>query len=488
MLLKRFGKNNGGNFAAATALVALPLLLSIGLSVDYSRYVSAGAHLQEMADSAALALASSRETDKDKLKVMAGQWLDSNWSGDRVDNVEIASLTSENDRIDLLLNGTIPTTFMGLANIRTLKVGASALAMRAVTGTVEVALVLDNTYSMAGTDAKGVSRITTLKKAAKALVSELMSNKDASVRIGLVPYADYVNVGTKHRDAAWLDLPKDYTTAAVAATCKWDWVPSKTCTKRAPNYSCPTYVDGIMKPRTCTGACLEEKTNPSVWKEVCSGGKSAQTYKWFGCVGSRRTADNRLHDKNAAVKYPGYVDVKQLCLNPLVALTNDQDALLKALDGMVINIGSYEPYTYIPSGLIWGQNLLSPSEPFAEAAAYDKKNVDPRKVMVLMTDGDNTLQFRASDGKHIALSGSEASKANQVKKTNEDSAEICAYMKSNDIEIFTVAFMVTNAAAKALLQGCATDAEHYYDASDPDKLLAAFSGIAQSLSQVRLAR
>jgi hypothetical protein len=39
-----------------------------------------------------------------------------------------------------------------------------------------------------------------------------------------------------------------------------------------------------------------------------------------------------------------------------------------------------------------------------------------------------------------------------------------------------------------MLQGCATDAEHYYDASDPEALLAAFSGIAQSLSQVRLAR
>ena len=42
--------------------------------------------------------------------------------------------------------------------------------------------------------------------------------------------------------------------------------------------------------------------------------------------------------------------------------------------------------------------------------------------------------------------------------------------------------------AKAMLEGCASDASHYYDASDPEKLLAAFSGIAQSLSQVRLAR
>jgi hypothetical protein len=56
------------------------------------------------------------------------------------------------------------------------------------------------------------------------------------------------------------------------------------------------------------------------------------------------------------------------------------------------------------------------------------------------------------------------------------------------IEIFTVAFKVDDAAARTMLQGCATDAQHYYDASDPEALLVAFAGIAQSLRQVRLAR
>jgi len=61
-------------------------------------------------------------------------------------------------------------------------------------------------------------------------------------------------------------------------------------------------------------------------------------------------------------------------------------------------------------------------------------------------------------------------------------------MSSVAILAGSVAFMVDDAAAKTMLETCATDSEHYFDASDPDKLLAAFSGIAQSLSQVRLAR
>ncbi|MFU0507929.1 hypothetical protein [Pseudaminobacter sp. NGMCC 1.201702] len=105
-----------------------------------------------------------------------------------------------------------------------------------------------------------------------------------------------------------------------------------------------------------------------------------------------------------------------------------------------------------------------------------------------MTDGENTLRFNSGNGRHSALSSNAATAKTQITKTNQDTAAICDYMKSNKIEIFTVAFMVTDVGAKSLLEGCASDAEHYYDASDPEKLMAAFTGIAQSLSKVRLAR
>jgi hypothetical protein len=48
--------------------------------------------------------------------------------------------------------------------------------------------------------------------------------------------------------------------------------------------------------------------------------------------------------------------------------------------------------------------------------------------------------------------------------------------------------MVDNADAKSTVEGCASDKNHYYDASGPGELLAAFSNIAQSLNRVRLTR
>jgi len=196
----------------------------------------------------------------------------------------------------------------------------------------------------------------------------------------------------------------------------------------------------------------------------------------------------RLNDGSPAVTYPGYVETSQKCLNPIVPLSKDKASLTSAIDGMIINISSYKPYTYIPAGMIWGVNLLSPTAPFKEAGAYDVKNIAPRKAIVLMTDGENTLRVNSGNGRHASLSSTAATAATQLAQTNADTKAICDYAKTNKIEIFSVAFMVDNSDAKGILEYCATDAEHYFDASDPDKLMAAFSGIARSLSQVRLAR
>ncbi len=486
--LKRFFSDRSGNYGVLMAVATLPLLLAVGLAVDYSRWVSAHRHLQEMADAASLALAASTEKNEDKLRILADDMVHASHSQGRVDQVAIASLTVNDDQVDLRLRGNVHPYFMSLANITTLDVGASALAVRAVTGSVEMALVLDNTWSMSEKDGKGVSKIDTLKLAAGSLVEELLADKGAKVRIGLVPYADYVNVGTTNRNASWLDVPSDYDIARIEPTCEMKMVTESTCLQYAPKTTCTRYVDGVAETYSCGGACISPGPDKLVEKKVCTGGRSAAHYRWYGCVGSRKVGGSRLDDGSPSVRYPGYVETSQRCLNPIVPLTEDKATLTKAIDGMIINIGGYKPYTYIPAGLIWGQNLLSPTEPFTQATAYDKNNAAPRKVAVLMTDGDNTLKFRASDGRHVGLSSNVTQAAKQVAETNEDTAAICAYMKSRTIEIFTVAFMVDNADAKALLEGCASDKEHYFDASDSQKLVDAFSGIARSLRQVRLAR
>ena len=482
-----FLSNRSGQFAVLSAVLSVPLLLAVGLAIDFTRYSSSSKHLQELTDIAALALAGSKEQKEEKLREMAMVAIEANIEPDRVMNVSITNLDATSDDIDLSLQGDIPVSFMALAGYDRLVSRTSALAQRAVTGRVEVSLVLDNTWSMSETDAKGISKIAALKAAANRLVDDLLTDESGLVKIALVPYADYVNVGTKNRKAPWIEVPDDYNKPAKDKVCV-TLDTKQVCEKKAPKKTCTRVVDGVTETYQCGGGCTSYKTVKVAPYQSCTGGGSGTDYTWYGCVGSRRKNDNRLNDNNPSDRYPGFVDKKYRCPNPIVPLSSDKTSLQQAIDDMVINRGSYyKPQTYIPAGMIWGLNVLSPDGPLGEGAAYDDQNRKPRKVAILMTDGENTLKFN-KNGKHGKISGAVLRVLNLVLSVNTDTETICDNMKAKKIEIFTIAFMVDDANAKSMLESCASDKEHYFDASDSGGLSAAFSGIGASLRVVRLAR
>lgn len=494
-------RDRSGNFGIMMSLLSIPLLLAVGFSIDYSAALRARTHMQVLADGAALTLASSPEKTDIKLRAMAEDYVMANLNP-MFDEISVDRVLLEGNDITVGLTGKLPTSFMGLANIPTVDIGTSAVAERAVNGSVEVALVLDNTWSMDQSDPKGVKRIVALRNAATTLVNELFSNSEARVRVAVVPYADYVNVGTSNRGASWLSIPADKVTV-TPGSCKE--IPSETvCTKREPSYVCGTTVtDGIVTPRMCSGACTKEEVRVyEPPKQSCTADKTS-TQTWYGCVGSRFKESVRLADGDLSATYPGYIATSRQCPSPILPLTSNKNNILTSIAGMTQNVGSYKPATYIPAGLIWGLNVLSPNAPFSEGEGYDPdNNRKPRKVLVLMTDGDNTLRYNATigkdskDGRHVGLERVTATgelTANgilQLAKTNADTRAICANLKSPDrrIEVFSVALSVENAEARSILQDCASTSEHYYDASDADTLAAAFSGIAARLSQVRLKR
>ncbi|MCV0393844.1 MAG: hypothetical protein K5872_11935 [Rhizobiaceae bacterium] len=478
-----FGRDRGGNFHLLTVILAIPLLVSVGLAVDYSRYLNGQAHLQELADAGALAMASSRETLEAKLRQIADKQIAANLDGERAHGVTISDFRTNGEDFELSLSGRLPTTFMRIMQTDYVNLSGRSVAKRSVEGSVEVALVLDNTYSMSDTDSGGTRKIDALKSSATQLVRELFKNASGSTKVALVPYADYVNVGTANRSASWLSVPDDYSKTSERS-CEWRNTKSR-CLENEPKRTCTRTVDGIEETYSCGGGCIRSETYSVDPYEVCSGGGTTK-YGWYGCVGSRRAGTTRLHDGTPTETYPGYLATRQMCPSPIVALTDSKWTLETAISNLVIELPGYRPLTYIPTGLIWGVNVLSPGKPFAEGRNYDPKNKMPRKVLVLMTDGENTLRFRRSDGRHIAFDGNATQIAKQEQQTHEDGLAVCDYAKKNGIEIFTIAFAVESTKGKELMSKCAADANHYFDASDSAELAAAFADIASSLTMVRL--
>lgn len=480
MIFKAFWRSRQGNFATMFGIALIPLLLGAGMAVDYSRYMSAKSHLQELADAAALGAAAAALETESEVRSEADRYVQANYAPNAIDSVSIADARLDGDTYTVDLSGSLKTTFMGIANIGHLDVDTTAVAVRGVNGSVEVALVLDNTWSMSA-DAGGESKIGSLKKAAGDLVTTLHEDEDTEIKIAVVPYADYVNVGTEHAGESWLDIEKEYSKTSPRS-CWTQYEKNTTCKVRTEKYSCSSTTDGITTTGTCGGGCAEWNTEKLAEPiEHCSG-PTVTNYEWHGCVGSRTLGDLHLSDESPSSPYPGFVTNSQKCLNPIVPLTTDEAKLHDAVDKMIVNIGNYKPETYIPAGLVWGLNVLSPSAPFTEGASYDADNQKPRKVMVLMTDGENTLRFNAKNGKHPEAN------AGQKNQTDKDALAICENVKAKDIEIYTVAFGVESVQSKQLLQDCATDAQHYFDATDSAALKSAFSDIAESLQMVRLAR
>lgn len=478
MILHRFRKQESGVVAVLFGIALIPIMLLVGAAVDYARVSAARTAAQAAADAAALAAAASRIETESAMNAIATGHLTANTAGTNADSARITTFRYDTTKreVTLVADGSISPAFLQLAGYSQLTYSVRANSIRAVNGSTELVLVLDNTWSMAGT------KLTALKDSAEELVSTLWQDPAVDVKIGVVPYADYVNVGTANRNATWLSVPADYEVTSQR-TCVTKTTRS-VCTKGSPK-TCTRTVDGTVETYDCTPQTCTQQTVPPY--ESCSGGGTTR-YRWYGCVGSRNTGTLRLTDAQPSTPYPGYLATSQNCLNPIIPLSTSPSTVRAAIRGMIVNVGNYKPSTYIPAGLIWGVNVLSPTAPFSEGRAYDTANRRPRKVMVLMTDGANTLQYRASDGRHVAFSGNANSQANQLAQTYSDMNAICSYAKSQQIEIYTIAFDITDTAARTAMRSCASSSAHAFDATDRTSLQEAFKNIAQSLQNVRLTR
>jgi Flp pilus assembly protein TadG len=481
--LTRFWRDRRGNVAMIFAIALPALAAMVGFGVDLHRGANAKASAQEAADAAVLSAASSRELSIAGLQRVAATYLAGNLDHRYLNkDIETRFERPTETEFKVTLTGSVNTFFMGLVGITSMPVSVTATAVRGAADRVELALVLDNTWSMSEQDNRGTRRIDALKTASRTLVNELMQRPDGAVRIAVVPYADYVNVGTANRNRSWVSVPADQSTTSPRV-CRTNTT-RRQCTRGAPR-TCTRSVDGVTESYDCTPSTCKDV--PSAPYESCSGGGTT-TQRWHGCVGSRQQGMLRLSDAQPGFPYPGILASSQNCLTPITPLTDRKPTVLSAIDNLIVNVGSYRPLTHIPSGLIWGVNVLTPGEPFTDGLAHHESNRDPRKILVLMTDGANTLRFVPSSGEHRPFSTSGNSGKVQLAATDADTAAICDYAKSLKIEVFTVALAVDSGAARDLLQKCATSADHYFDARDTTALSEAFAAIAASVNRVRLVR
>ena len=318
---------------------------------------------------------------------------------------------------------TLSTVMVRIIGINEFKLGTHSRVARSGGGRAEIAMVLDTTGSMSG------RKIDTLKTAARNLIQDTLKANNGKaeplVKIGIVPFAQYVNVGVSRRNESWIDVPADYRTSV----------------------------------RVCTGKNKKKK---------CTIGYT--DHKFYGCAGSRNYPYNVRDEGYSFGRVPGLMDVT--CANEITDLTTNQGRLISAVETL-----KAQGWTYIGSGLAWGWRMLSPDAPLIQGVPYaDMDKTSTRKFVILMTDGENTRA--PSYPEHESTSNSLANKL---------TTELCENVKASKIQIFTVAFEVNDTRTLGMLESCATEPGYAFDARSSSELLASFSTISKKLSQLRIA-
>ena len=209
MPLARLLKNVGafladrrGNVAMIFALSLIPVTLLAGGAVDLNQAMTARTRLSQALDAAALAVGVNTSlSNADALRI-ANDFITANYPNNRVGTVTSITVLIDDDTDTVTVTGeaTVNTIMLGLAGIDHLTVGWESEVQRA-RQRLELVMVLDNTGSMGG------SKIRSLRDSAELLTEILFEAADepSDVKIGLVPFAATVNVGTQYERAWWLD-------------------------------------------------------------------------------------------------------------------------------------------------------------------------------------------------------------------------------------------------------------------------------------------
>jgi Flp pilus assembly protein TadG len=441
----KFGKSQAGNVGMLFGLSAIPIFLAAGSAIDYSRVANSKANLIAGLDSSALYAAALSDKTEAEMKVLAKVYLDRNYANTAEAEVTAFDLKNYADRVEVTGTVRVKTWFMSVGGITSLDIPVMSEVKKAG-NSVEVALVLDNTASMAtGT------KMADLKAAAIDFVDTVVWEETVPYysKVAVIPYSNGVNVG------------------ALANAARGTPIAGTSTTPGSVNFT------------------FKNPSNTNVTHAIST------------CV-SERTGANKYTDAAVATNPVGrhYPPSGNPCIaSQLRPLTNNTANLNATINSMVAG-GS----TAGQVGIAWGWYTLSPNFGLwtgeSVPAAYPAPGERLHKIMVLMTDAEYNSGYCngvITGVPTVSGSGAAADHINCAASNSDSytqSTAMCTAIKNAGIEVYTIEFELDTSVPQrvALMNSCATDSAHRITASNSSQLQAAFNKIAQNLLELRVSK
>ncbi len=193
-----FRSNEYGSVAVTFGLALIPVFLSVGFAVDYTRIAHTKGVIDEALDAAVLmsghALSEGKQVDA-KFRQNFEEFFFANVNGRThlAKDVKIQTFSADpvSGKVSATAKSDINTAFMGIIGLNTVDVNSQSEATIS-SKKFELSMMLDVTGSMRNQD-----KLSALKNAAKNAIDILLpaTSSNNKMRIGLVPYSESVNVG-----------------------------------------------------------------------------------------------------------------------------------------------------------------------------------------------------------------------------------------------------------------------------------------------------
>jgi Flp pilus assembly protein TadG len=502
---KRYARNLSGAIMVAFCLMGPIIIGAAGMALDFAHAYLVQQRLAQAIDSAALAAAAS-STDPEEIEAKIRQFFETNYPPEKLGATFDPEVSVTDSEIHVSGHAYYITFFLNVIGIDNVNVNTDTTVHRVVRG-LEVVLVLDNTGSMSTND-----NIGALRDATESFINILFDRAQdpEDIKVGLVPYSNSVRLGkyglgtdpdtgSAYADGdVFVTLPSgvSYTSSSSSSSSWYGCVVEH----KATNYnSSATHVAGSKgqlwqvgssnwkghgwDPASSTNDPYPQDVTDDYggpWdiymygKTIASGDKCSNysglsNSRCSSCTGSNSTC-------NKTYCYCWTAEPNAGCPRAYVMpLTSDQEALIARVDDM-----QPEGNTLGNVGMMWGYRMISPEPPFEEAAAWD--NTYWRKAVIMMTDGDNTIDSGTTGYSYY---GPGSKNDMTVTKLNNRYAEVCQKLKDEGVLVYTVTFYSNiNAATKEFYRECATSPDQYYDAPTQEELIGVFEQISRELSQI----
>ncbi len=196
-LTRKFCADTGGNIAIMFAVLLFVIVGGLAMAIDLSNGYAAKQRLQNTSDAVALFAARDGIEDQSELQAVAQAYFDEVYPNATGERIEILNISRDGDRVDIQTRNNIDTFFSSIFGRDSLDVSVRSSTTFAQQS-LDVSLVLDTTGSMRG------AKLASLKTSATRLMDTFEGFDNEKLRVSIVPFGQYVNVGANQRNQAWV--------------------------------------------------------------------------------------------------------------------------------------------------------------------------------------------------------------------------------------------------------------------------------------------